>query len=401
MSYPETPLTRQEMYLDAIARGETDGIPAVPNTRLEMYLDYIARNGGGGGGGEPAAYIKNAAVSGNKLTLTKKNGSTVVFNMTSVVNTINSAIAALETSVTGGLKSLNNLRAAGLVNEIEDETAAYIKPVPNGASPEAVINSVSGRTLNWNQRLHPLTIDYSTDDWAITSDASGKVTLVVNAAHDFTDDYQNITALDGSEFVSGHKYFLKDGGNTVHLYLKTYDTAMDTVITVATAQYNNVRMWGSVPAAGTYYLYPQIFDLTEMFGAGNEPTADECAVMFSQDYYPYSEPTETTYTPVAVISGDTTYPIGTLPMKVNVAPNGTLTFVSDHTDVHVALPSSVSFATSQIGDLNALETEAKDNLVNAINEVAAAGATDHETWTFTLDDETTVTKEVMLWTGAE
>ena len=50
MSYPEEPMTRQEQYLDAIARGETDGMPAVPNTRMEMYLDAIARNGGGGGG---------------------------------------------------------------------------------------------------------------------------------------------------------------------------------------------------------------------------------------------------------------------------------------------------------------------------------------------------------------
>lgn len=75
MSYPEEPMTRQEQYLDAIARGETDGMPAVPNTRMEMYLDAIARNGGGGGGAviagkyDPAeAYaIGDHTINGGKL----------------------------------------------------------------------------------------------------------------------------------------------------------------------------------------------------------------------------------------------------------------------------------------------------------------------------------------------
>lgn len=34
-----------------------------------------------------------------------------------------------------------------------------------------------------------------------------------------------------------------------------------------------------------------VIDLTAMFGAGNEPTAEEFRAMFPADYYPYSEPT--------------------------------------------------------------------------------------------------------------
>ena len=48
MAIPDTPLTRQEQYLNAIATGENGGIPDTPYTRTEMYLDAIARNGGGG-----------------------------------------------------------------------------------------------------------------------------------------------------------------------------------------------------------------------------------------------------------------------------------------------------------------------------------------------------------------
>lgn len=51
MPIPETPYTRKEAYLNAIATGDSSGIPETPYTREKMYLDYIARNGGGGGGG--------------------------------------------------------------------------------------------------------------------------------------------------------------------------------------------------------------------------------------------------------------------------------------------------------------------------------------------------------------
>ena len=55
-----TPLTREEEYLAAIATGDTSGIPSAPLTRTEQYLDYIAQNGGGGGGGavDPEADVR-------------------------------------------------------------------------------------------------------------------------------------------------------------------------------------------------------------------------------------------------------------------------------------------------------------------------------------------------------
>lgn len=44
---PDEPLTRAEMYLNKIATGSGD-TPEQPLTRMEQYLDYIAENGGGG-----------------------------------------------------------------------------------------------------------------------------------------------------------------------------------------------------------------------------------------------------------------------------------------------------------------------------------------------------------------
>lgn len=61
---PETPYTRKEMYLEAIATGDPSGIPETPYTREEMYLDEIARNGGGGGGGDITVVSKSIGANG-------------------------------------------------------------------------------------------------------------------------------------------------------------------------------------------------------------------------------------------------------------------------------------------------------------------------------------------------
>lgn len=47
---PEVPYTRKEMYLNAIASGNNSSVPETPLTREELYLDAIAKGGGGGGG---------------------------------------------------------------------------------------------------------------------------------------------------------------------------------------------------------------------------------------------------------------------------------------------------------------------------------------------------------------
>ena len=57
MPIPDTPYTRKEAYLNAVATGDSSGIPETPYTREEMYLDYIARNGGGGGGGSSGILV--------------------------------------------------------------------------------------------------------------------------------------------------------------------------------------------------------------------------------------------------------------------------------------------------------------------------------------------------------
>lgn len=69
MGLPNEPITRQEIYLSAIA-GQERSLPD-PVTRVEQYLAYIAENGGGGGG------TSNYNSLSNKPSI---NGATLIGN---------------------------------------------------------------------------------------------------------------------------------------------------------------------------------------------------------------------------------------------------------------------------------------------------------------------------------
>lgn len=141
MSYPEEPMTRQEQYLDAIARGETDGMPAVPNTRMEMYLDAIARNGGGGGGAVVAKKYDDTkpyavgehVINAGKLYV-KTSGGTVAeawdpTHWTEV--TVGEELTALNSSIAEKLPDINKYDGERL-NDVFADADALCSAIETG-----------------------------------------------------------------------------------------------------------------------------------------------------------------------------------------------------------------------------------------------------------------------------
>lgn len=106
MSIPDTPQTREEMYLNAAATGNTSGIPAQPYTRKEMYLDAIARNGGGGGSGGGSG---GGGVLVVNLTLDEDTGNLVFDKTWSEVSAASAAVAYFDMSAFGGRGSFRYL----------------------------------------------------------------------------------------------------------------------------------------------------------------------------------------------------------------------------------------------------------------------------------------------------
>ena len=93
---------------------------------------------------------------------------------------------------------------------------------------------------------------------------------------------------------NGHKYLNTGAGGNTYIEIKWRDK--DDVIhweaNPYTADENSrcdVTLMRGTNATGVKIVFPQLFDLTEMFGAGNEPkTVAEFKAKFPNDYYPYS-----------------------------------------------------------------------------------------------------------------
>lgn len=168
----------------------------------------------------------------------------------------------------------------------------------------ARVESVQGATVVWNQLAEVNGSASSTIKNGLTfsvNTATGGVDVSGTFTGPITSDRNAYGQLKNINFVSGHKYFL--GINDDRFALYAWTTGYNTGSTVVGSHIWTCTASGdystSILAAnynGTYTinktLFFRCFDLTTMFGAGNEPTtAAEFEQMFPEAYYPYSAPT--------------------------------------------------------------------------------------------------------------
>ena len=177
-----------------------------------------------------------------------------------------------------------------------DTERAYQKDIPSGAKL-ASMKKIGGRTIAWNQLFNYQNIKTNThlgvtytnnDDGTYT--ANGTSTGVSYISKDI-------------KFIEGHKYYMRSLTtlSSVETY-KAYITgnnifdsmtdvgygAIDTASNTAIGYF--VPLWVKKGiTVENLKIIPQVYDLTKMFGAGNEPsTPEEFEAMFPADYYPYN-----------------------------------------------------------------------------------------------------------------
>lgn len=182
----------------------------------------------------------------------------------------------------------------GISYEFQTDTAnAYQKTVPSGAKV-ASVKSIGGKTIVWNQLLGTGYEDTKTANGiTFTNNGDGSITIDGTAATDAT-----------FQINSGRSFALY--GN--HAYLWNVGKTVDGVVVgnVNYTQFYKKKVAKWIFEKGQYYGYncikvvsgttvsnltikPQLFDLTIMFGLGNEPsTVEEFEAMFPADYYPYN-----------------------------------------------------------------------------------------------------------------
>ena len=176
--------------------------------------------------------------------------------------------------------------------------------------------TVKGETIVWNQLLDKSKYPATTTSSGVTFTNNGDGTITVNGTAGSTvNAYFNVDK--NISVIQGHKYYATMSKPIEHanFWLGLYANSGDAPFPGGTILDRNGKIVDCVRSSDVSYsihLYknasvsnamvkPQLFDLTQMFGAGNEPaTVAEFRAMFPDDYYPYNAGELKTIVPMSV-----------------------------------------------------------------------------------------------------
>lgn len=171
-----------------------------------------------------------------------------------------------------------------------DDAEAYQKTVPSGAKV-ASIKSIGGKTIVWNQLNLNNEQSITKNGISFINNKDGSWTINGTCSVSNDEGINTIVYLFASKYVSGHKYLVKadkysDGNYGFAINGRTYPLKKAIIISYA---FNPVIFVKDKVTVDNVTMRMNIFDLTQMFGAGNEPsTPEEFEAMFPADYYPYN-----------------------------------------------------------------------------------------------------------------
>lgn len=180
-----------------------------------------------------------------------------------------------------------------------DETAQWSQRTTEG-SGAATVRSVQGVAVVWNQLVNTTSGSGTVLDGAVSYVKSATDGSYVFNGTVGEGTGRSIIIATGIPITTGHKYLLEKHNDTLRYYMNVNGSYnhITNVASIFTAAANsaNTQIILVVPnevyTFDNYKVVPQLFDLTQMFGSGNEPaTVEEFEAMYPEAYYPYSAPT--------------------------------------------------------------------------------------------------------------
>lgn len=257
-----------------------------------------------------AALADSKAALANTATTAATNAAQAANNAADV------AIEAAETITDGYFPHMLAGAAESLMGDTDAATFAERVSTHDGV---ARIESILGNTVVWNQLCD---FAKATHGMGFTNETDDGATHTISAEYS-TSSNAWIGIMDNIAVASNHKYLLVCDAAATKAGLKAtldvYQASMSTsfidsanrIKTLAAANsYKKLYALFAITAVGTGGFYTRVFfetgtaspeagdtcrvrnlrmfDLTQMFGAGNEPaTAAEFEAMFPDDYYAY------------------------------------------------------------------------------------------------------------------
>nr|DAM98281.1 MAG TPA: L SHAPED TAIL FIBER PROTEIN [Caudoviricetes sp.] len=208
----------------------------------------------------------------------------------------------------------------GITHRYEtDNDTAYSKEIPSGAKVMDV-KMIGGKSVVGNNQILLKDFDKEVNGVHVKFD-SAKASITLTGT--LTDINYSIPLFDDSiPITPRHKYY-KENQTTLKLSYRVLEAVGENSISwsikntaeILTAPdnahfcvcyiYSEIRYPG--PPVGTVFnetFNAILVDLTQMFGAGNEPTLEQCREIFSSESYPYNAGTLTSADVTAVQVGD-------------------------------------------------------------------------------------------------
>lgn len=225
----------------------------------------------------------------------------------------------------------------GITHRYEtDNDTAYSKDIPSGAKVMDV-KMLGGKSVVGNNQISLRKFDKEVNGVHVKFD-SAKSSITLTGT--LTDINYSIPLFNDSiPITPRHKYYKENqtamklsyrileaaGGNSTSWSTRNAAeilTAPDNAHFSVCYMYSNVEYPG--PPVGTVFnetFNAILVDLTQMFGAGNEPTLEQCREIFANESYPYNAGTLTSADVTAVQVGDK---VISLPNKISLKSAGSV-----------------------------------------------------------------------------
>jgi hypothetical protein len=210
----------------------------------------------------------------------------------------------------------------GVTHRFEtDSSTAYAKTVPTGAKLMS-IKSIGGRSIVFNQSFQPR--KGANNGVTVTADSDGTITINGTTTASYIN-FRDVTPEENKIGKYAFKLLILNNPDNIEIGFGFLNRSKSTPkITKGSSAviYNQTQSEISLGkatgisgfAVGTVFtnvkIKIQIFDLTVMFGTGNEPTSvEEFEAMFPNDYYQYNAGEVVSAGVTDVTVGDTAHQI--------------------------------------------------------------------------------------------
>lgn len=208
----------------------------------------------------------------------------------------------------------------GITHRYEtDSDAAYSKDVPSGAKVMDV-KLIGGKSVVWNNQWILPEYDKDVSGMHIKTDVAKNIVTITGTLANV--NYSIPLFPESIAIVPKHKYY-KYTPSTTKISLRSMESASSDSTSWSMSNTDEILISPDNAHLSTSYIYsdtkypgppvgtvfnetfsPLLIDLTQMFGAGNEPTLEQCREIFASESYPSNAGTLTSADVSAVQVGD-------------------------------------------------------------------------------------------------